>query len=249
MPLDLKIRGLPDLSGMDDNRKVKYQTYDKQILPSVEFHCIASGPTGSGKTSTVIEFLTKPELFGPNFFKRVVVFSPLNISQEGYSAYQHLKAAIAKTPNELVFEEFSKENVANQMLIQQQLKEEYGHKVPCLFIIDDASSCDHFLKTVENVVKRGRHLAISTFILFQSWMATQPTLRLNATAVMLFKPDASERAKAAELLTNTYVNSDRLRLIIDDATKERYSFFFYLKTAKPEYQYRKCLDRYYIVAK
>jgi len=186
----LVIKPLPDLH----EDQTKDYAPNTHILPKPPFRVILSGKTSSGKTHCMLNLVLREDMYG-KYFKHVLVISP-NIYHD--KAYEHLlkksedQQLISNKRRRVHFEFYTGYDPAEMEKHLHHIKsaQEMGMNRPKLLILDDCITDptllnSQFLKTCFTM---GRHYNLSIMICTQSYMSIPRLLRLQASDLILFKP-------------------------------------------------------------
>ena len=211
------------------------------IIPRFPFSMLISGRSGSGKTNTLLNLLTRPEFYG-NYFHYTCVFSPT--AGAGDDMYD-----ILKLPKENIKNEFSEDDL-NQ-LIESRKKmildkgiEWVSKNSRVLIILDDIIANTHFLNSPEALKMFAllRHYLCSVIVLTQSYKKIPRSLRLNVNATIIFPATQSEVEILLDEITPAGLKKRDFERVIADATDEQYSFLYINNHAEPGKRIRKNID-------
>ena len=212
-----------------------------QILPKYPFSMMISGRSGGGKTSLMVNLLTKENMY-KNFFHVILVFSPT--AGEFDDTYKNLKL-----PKENFIADFNGETLNNIIeLRKKQIKNkgiEYVAKNSrMLIILDDVIANRSFLESPEALKMFAllRHYLVSVIVMIQSYTKLPRALRLNCNAVMVFPSLSSETEILKEEIRPPGITKKDFQKVIEYCTKGRYDFLYINNHADPDKRIRKNLD-------
>jgi len=217
------------------------------IIPRHASSVIFNGRSGSGKSNLMINLLTRPEFYGPKkagqkgYFDMIFLFSPT--ANGGDDLVQFLNL-----PDKRIDTSLDTKKLDHIINTQQKLIEKKGiMKSPKILIIfDDCQSDAKFLKTKSfmRCFIQCRHLNISTFLCGQRFNRTPKACRMQANNIFFFPGSDSE----VELMTDEYTPANTskkaFRNLIQEATKEPYSFLHINLRCPVEKRFRQNLDQY-----
>ena len=223
----------------------KNNLYDHHIIPNVIFRALFIGKTMSGKSNLII-FLLNQKKYYKRFFDEIHIFCPTVHDDATYKQYMD------ETKDTVIpHEEIDEETIMQTMEEQKRTIDKMGIRFSknILFIFDDIITDGAFKKKfMKDLFFRGRHYNINIFLSSQSYKEVPRALRLQASNIFVFKPSADEVLRLAEEQTNALCDKKLLSLIIEDATKEKYSFIHINKQTDPENWYRQGLDKVYTLS-
>ena len=104
-----------------------------------------------------------------------------------------------------------------------------------LLVIDDFADNPAFSrqeKLVHECFTRGRHAKISTIVSTQKYKALANIIRVNATALIVFRCRSMAELQAIIEENSAVVSKDELLRLYHEATAEPYSFLYIDGTAK-----------------
>jgi hypothetical protein len=191
-------------------------------LPSPEdnFVLYISAPRRSGKSTLLVNLLTRPEFYR-NKFDKVYIFSQ-TIYLDGTWG-----KVLSLLPKEQIFEEFDPEKI---MQIIDRNRD--GQKI--LIVVDDMIGESGFKKldssdVLTKISTRGRHFGVSLIVSSQAVSAVSSHFRKNTDAIIVF---ATENAKEREIIFSEFLahmNKDEFRQIFNFCTKQKHSFLLFNK--------------------
>lgn len=223
----------------DEPKEVQPEAAQLGIVPELSFRLLLSGPSASGKTNAARWLLDK---YYKNTFDRIVLLSP---TAEIDPVWKDLKGLKKK-------DRIHKLSMApiRKILKQQEKKVKKlgkGKAPKILVIYDDTVGDNKIISSPEFLISfiRGRHFCVSCIVMTQSYMKIPRSVRLQATAVMVFPSFRSEIEKLYEEHGPYQLSRKEWYTMVMDAMKktenEKYPFFM-IDTTKPvENRYRRCL--------
>ena len=148
------------------------------------------GPSASGKTYLLNNLITN---IYKNCFERVYIFSQSIYLDRTYDPITETQKEIKN--EDLYFETFDEaalQNIINNhSRIIAKLKDEKSKEMYNICIVIDDFIDDRRIsnnsKALNSLFIRGRHSFISTICLIQKYISVSPMIRLNVSALMIFK--------------------------------------------------------------
>lgn len=208
-------------------REIKYDKPNIQqpkaaeigVIPTVPFRMYACGASGSGKTNLILNLLTRPEMYGGYFGDNIIVISPTARSLD--PSYQVLEIP------EHNFFPCSEEVLDRVFEVAKEAKKTKKMK-PCLIILDDIISYKKFTnsKALLKLLVMGRHYNLSCMVLSQAYHRIPKSVRLNFSCIMFFKGAMKEVETISEEYCPAGYTKRQFMRLINDITKEKYSFLF-----------------------
>ena len=218
-----------------DKQKIKLRpAMEDGTIPGFPCRLIINGRSNSGKSSVVINMLTKPCMYGKNasgkhFYDEIYMFSPTAGVLDDL-----VKHLLDHTPLEKknVYNEFDQSKLKEIMSVQKELVDEKNaDKAPkVLIILDDIQTDQKFLKskTCKELFLQGRHYNCSTFLCGQSWTQTPRMLRMQASHVFVFPCSDSEHEIIGKEFAPTKNKGGRaiMNEMLDYCLDKQYHFMF-----------------------
>ena len=165
-------------------------------LPKVPLRVVLLSPSGGGKTVLLTNLILNQYR---GCFERIYVFSPssdLDNTWLPVKKYQEDVLKVSQDKNEkCYFDSYDPEDLENiistQNKITKHLKQQ-GRKTifSILIVVDDFADDSRFSrqsKLLHSLFTRGRHDSISTIVSTQKFNALHPIIRVNATALIVYR--------------------------------------------------------------
>lgn len=213
---------------------------ESDIVPRVTSAVLFVGATGSGKSTVLVNMLTRKELLG-KAFDRTFLVSPTAKTDD---VQKHLKV-----PDDDIIDDLTEApDVLSQIMDSQRalIEEKGADKAPLYALIYDDVVGDRDLMKHENFVKTFiacRHYNLTTFLCSQSYTAVPRRVRLQAMNIIYFKGSNSEAELLAEEYAPPGLNKKATLALIDFATDDKYSFLHINKRVPFEERYRRNLNQ------
>ena len=207
------------------------------VVPPTPCRLLITGPSGSGKGILTLDLLTR---IYAGCFQRIIVLSP---SVHLDSAWQPVKDYVHKVmgvPEEeqCFFDTFDEEALSEILETQRKVvefekKEKASSKLYGIcIVVDDMADSPSVMASrgggnaLNQLLVRGRHSMISTFVLSQKLRAMGSLLRVNAQALIVFRlRNKLELDAIIEELSAVY-DKRVLLSMYKLATAEPYSFWY-----------------------
>jgi hypothetical protein len=208
----------------------------KQLDGVLPMRAIVSGPSGSGKGRTMSSMILH-QFRG--CFARCYIISPTAGEPPLDETWQPCLDYIRTfTPEDedISWNTWSEEKLEKVLQAQEErvrsAKAE-GKEIPgILIIIDDYADRADIVKRPDNVVTRlffsGRHIFCSTWLSVQRVRSLSMPIRLNATALLIFKCRNHKEYLIFEEELSALVDKKTFRSLYDAATEEAHSFLLVL---------------------
>ena len=242
--LDLKEDVINDLSIKKYNVKANkiYITplMEKNYIMRHPFRLMISGPSGSGKTLLCVNLLRR---FMKNYFDVLFLFSS---SCNKDNTQELLNIPKQNTQSDLDDEAIP--HLEHILSVQEKEIEKVGidKADKILIIFDDIVASPKFLnsKIYKKILTMGRHYNISSISLIQRYYSIPRVLRLQMSDVCVFVSTCSELDAISEEYCPPGKTPKDMRLLLNEATSEPFSFL-YINVREPvETRFRKNLDTY-----
>ena len=174
-------------------------------VPKVPLRMILLAPSGAGKTVLLSNLILN---IYRDAFERIFVFSPsvdLDSIWKSVKKYQEEKMKAKETEQEkLYYDHYDPEElekaISTQNNVVNHLKASGRNKLfSILIVIDDFADEPSFTrhsKLLHSLFTRGRHNSISTIVSTQKFASIHPTIRVNATALIVYRLRSAKELEA-----------------------------------------------------
>jgi hypothetical protein len=210
-------------------------------LPKVPLRMLVLAPSGSGKTVLISNLILNHYR---NCFERIYVFSPsIDIDDTWVAVKKYQAEKLKATENDsekLYFDTYDPNDLENIIETQNKVTKftkKQGKKklFSILIVIDDHADDPKFArhsKLLHSLFTRGRHNSISTIVSTQKYNAIANIVRVNATALIVYKLRNYRELEAFLEENGALVDKKTLLDIYRQATDEEYSFLYLNLAAK-----------------
>jgi len=219
------------MSDKKNDHIVKYHSKQSKVedVPILPMRSLIIGPSASGKTYLLNNLITN---IYKKCFERVYIFSQSIYLDRTYDPIKETQKEIKN--EDLYFETFDEsalQNIINNhSRIISKLKEEKMSEMYNICIVIDDFIDDRRIsnnsKALNSLFIRGRHSFISTICLIQKYISVSPMIRLNVSAVMIFKLKNMKDLNALLDETSALINKKKLLEIYERAIEEKYNFLY-----------------------
>lgn len=208
------------------------------ILPKIPFGALMVGSTGSGKTVSMINMLTNPNMLKDSF-EFVILFTGTHPDSVMVDNLNLSKENIITN-----FEEEQVKEILDKLEEATKGKKNFGKLPRTLFIFDDILNKTKFLKsdTMSRIATAHRHYNLSYMMLSQYYKKVPPVVRTNCHYIMMFPANLNELDKLAEEQSPPSMSKKKFISLAQYATNEQYNFLAINRTAKPNQRLRKNFD-------
>jgi hypothetical protein len=248
---DLSIQ--PIETSKDKIEQPELAKHENMYIPPLGSSVIMSGKSGCGKSTLLANLLLDGRFYGPSdakpkgWFDKVFLFSP---TANGDDVQKSLGV-----DKKYVFTDLSEAAELLDVILdtqQQKLdKAEGAHTVPQYAIIfDDIIGDTKFMneKAFTRCFYQVRHVNCTTFICTQHFRKVPKVCRLQANFVFFFQGSAAE----VEIITEEYAppmyTKKEFIQLVNDATKERYTFLTINNKLGWDKRFRRNLDEFIILS-
>ena len=216
-------------------------------LPKVPLRAVVAGPSGCGKTLLIVTMIT--DLYrknnGKSVFERIYVFSPSVHADPAWLPVKKFVEDHLRVPKEEQWAWDHYDPVALEGLIstqravtaaakQKKLKSLFN----ILIVVDDFADNPAFSRRdalLHSLFTRGRHAFISTICATQKFRALSNIIRVNATALIIFRLRSEQEMLAIVEEISAVYPKDVIISLIRHAAAEPYSFLYVdLAASRPE---------------
>jgi hypothetical protein len=219
--------------------KVKRKNVKKHnnfsLIPSHPYRSIFTGATGSGKTTMMVNLLTRRR-FLKDYFDEMYLFSP-NVEVE-----EEFKNIGKKNKHTKIFykEHFHLGDVTSIFEEIKNRAKEYGDvdrdKLPrVLLFIDDFASDRKVMgsKILKTIFFMSRKYSVSTWISTQYYRRVPPEIRTNAEYHVVFVQPNTESEKIADEMSVGKFTKKKMLELMNRVADTPYSFLFINRKKTP----------------
>jgi hypothetical protein len=210
-------------------------------VPKVPFRTILLAPSQSGKTVLISNMILN---LYRDVFERIYIFSPsidVDSTWDPVKKYQsdNMKV-IEKEKEKLYFSHYNPDDLENiistQHRVTKLLKKQGRKKLfSILIVVDDHADDPSFTrqsKLLHALFCRGRHNSISTIVSTQKFAAIHPIIRVNASALIVYRLRNAKELQAFIEEVSGVITKKELYEIYKMATDEEYGFLYINLVAK-----------------
>ena len=224
-----------------DIPEYKYKNSKYDMMPSLPFRGILVASSTGGKTVLIQNLILN---IYKGSFERIFIFSPsVHVDDTWNSVKKHISENmnVDTEKEKTYFEEYNPEAL-NQIIktqhkvidFQKKNKQKDLHSI--LIVIDDFADDPKFVRysnILHSLFTRGRHNAISVLLSTQKYNVLAPIVRLNTSALFIFRLKNMNEVNSFLEENSALVNKEELyemyRIAINDAP---YSFLYINTNAK-----------------
>lgn len=246
-PKDLSIEPVP--TSKDKIEQPELAEHEDMFIPPRGSSVIISGKSGSGKSTLLARFITDERFYGksaarPNgWFDKIFLFSPTANGDDVQKALGVDKKFVYTDLEEAP-------ELLEVILDSQQTKldgADGADKVEQYAIIfDDVIGDTSFMneKAFTRCFYQVRHVNCTTFICTQHFKRVPKVCRLQANFVFFFQGSASEVEMVTEEFAPPEYTKKEFCSLVNDATKEPYSFLTINMKVGWDKRFRRRLDEF-----
>ena len=210
-------------------------------VPKVPIRMILLAPSGSGKTVLLSNLILN---IYRGCFERIYIFSPavdLDHTWKPVKKYQQDEMKVVESDKEkLYFDSYHPEDLEKVISTQSKvikLVKAAGKKklFSILIVIDDFADDPTFTrqsKLLHSLFTRGRHNSISTIVSTQKFASIHPIIRVNATALIVYRLRNTKEVEAFLEEVSGLITKKELYEVYKYATEEEYCFLYINLVAK-----------------
>lgn len=256
-----KLRLAPQVKGLqisqietskDKIDQPKFAQGETMFIPPLGSSVIICGKSGCGKSTLLTNLVTDGRFYGPSpekpkgWFDKKFIFSP---TAGGDDVQKALGIEKKYTFTEL--EEAPE--LLSVVLDTQQTKIDSAtgaHKVQqVLLVFDDVIGNTKFMNTAAftRCFYQVRHVNGTTFICSQHFKRVPRICRLQANFIFFFQGMQTEVDTIVEEFAPPMYTKKEFRAIVDEATRDKYSFLTINMKVPWKYRFRKNLDQFIIL--
>ena len=208
------------------------------ILPKLPARVIVASPSGGGKTVLITQLLLDPNFYRGKFEKIYYFSASATVDSNllPLKAYceEHLEQG---EDDPCLYDSWDQDVLTGIMDKQKSVTEFLKHKKRTMMSI--AIICDDFADNPKVVRKgildtlfvRGRHFNITTIVASQKYRLLSPVIRVNATALFVFKLRNRSDLQAVIEENSALLDTKTLMRMYQAATTEPFSFLYIDLTA------------------
>ena len=249
-PKDLSIEPVP--TSKDKIEQPELAEHEDMFIPPRGSSVIISGKSGSGKSTLLARFITDERFYGKSaerpdgWFDKIFLFSPTANGDDVQKAL-----GIDK---KFVFTDLEEAPELLEVILDSQQTKIDGadgaDKVEQYAIIfDDVIGDTSFMneKAFTRCFYQVRHVNCTTFICTQHFKRVPKVCRLQANFVFFFQGSASEVEMVTEEFAPPEYSKKEFSSLVNDATKEPYSFLTINMKLGWDKRFRRRLDEFIIL--
>ena len=224
-----------------DIPKYQFKNSKYEMMPSLPARMLAVASSTGGKTVLIQNLILK---IYRNSFERIYIFSPSVDVDDTWNAVKKYIKDVMKVDSEkeqIYFNHYDATALqkiidTQHKVIEFQKKNKDKDLFSILIVIDDFADDPKFVRyssILHGLFTRGRHNAISVILSTQKYNVLAPIIRLNASALFVFRLKNMNEVNAFLEENSALVNKQQLyemyQLAINDAP---YSFLYINTNAK-----------------
>jgi hypothetical protein len=233
---DLKVQPLPTRKD-----KIKQPPLaEANVIPRILSSSLFIGASGSGKTTVLVNLLTRRE-FLAKAFDRIVLVSPTAKTDDVQKQL--------KLEDEDIIDNMQEAPALLMELMEEQkseIEENGADKAPLICVIFDDAVADKELMSTPVFVKcfiACRHYNFTTMLCSQSYNAVPRKCRLQAKNIIYFAGSQSENEVIMEDRCPPFLNKKQGLALLEFATGEKYNFLHIVMEEHFKTRYRKNFDQ------
>ena len=221
-----------------DIPEYKYKNSKYEMMPSLPARMLAVASSTGGKTVLIQNLILK---IYRGSFERIYIFSPSVHVDDTWKAVKKYIKETMKVDDEkekIYFEEYDpialKKIIETQhKVIEYQKKNKDKNLFSILIIIDDFADDPKFVRysnLLHGLFTRGRHNAMSVILSTQKYNVLAPIIRLNASALFVFRLKNMNEVNAFLEENSALVDKKTLYEMYQQAVNYKPYSFFYINT-------------------
>jgi hypothetical protein len=246
-PKDLSIEPVP--TSKDKIEQPELAKHEDMFIPPRGSSVVISGKSGSGKSTLLARLITDGRFYGkspekPNgWFDKIFLFSPTANGDD-------VQRSLGIDPKYVFTDLEEAPEMLEVILDTQQTKLDEGDgadKVEQYAIIfDDVIGDTVFMneKAFTRCFYQVRHVNCTTFICTQHFKRVPKVCRLQANFVFFFQGSANEVEMVAEEFAPPEYSKKEFMIMVNECTKENYSFLTINMKVGWDKRFRKRLDEF-----
>ena len=206
-------------------------------VPELPVRAICVAPSEGGKTTLMVSLIL--DIYR-GCWMRFHVYSPTALLDDSWKAVDKYAKEVLKQDEPCLHDEFDdaaihafirRQHRITQMCKEQERKKLFGS----LIIVDDFADNAKVMRSSTSLAElfvRGRHAGVSTIVSIQKLRVVQPVVRVNCTAMFVFRLRSKAELDAIVEENSALYGPKITEQIILRATSEPYSFLWLNLTAK-----------------
>ena len=221
-----------------DIPEYKYKNSKYEMMPSLPARMLAVASSTGGETVLIQNLILK---IYRRSFERIYIFSPSVHVDDTWKAVKKYIKETMKVDDEkekIYFEEYDpialKKIIETQhKVIEYQKKNKDKNLFSILIIIDDFADDPKFVRysnLLHGLFTRGRHNAMSVILSTQKYNVLAPIIRLNASALFVFRLKNMNEVNAFLEENSALVDKKALYEMYQQAVNYKPYSFFYINT-------------------
>ena len=221
-----------------DIPEYKYKNSKYEMMPSLPARMLAVASSTGGKTVLIQNLILN---IYRGSFERIYIFSPSVHVDDTWKAVKKYIKETMKVDDEkekIYFEEYDpialKKIIETQhKVIEYQKKNKDKNLFSILIIIDDFADDPKFVRysnLLHGLFTRGRHNAMSVILSTQKYNVLAPIIRLNASALFVFRLKNMNEVNAFLEENSALVDKKTLYEMYQQAVNYKPYSFFYINT-------------------
>jgi hypothetical protein len=229
-------------------------------FPRVPGSGLALGPTGSGKSSTIISMLLGPYRYP--VFQRVYVFSPsvdIDSLWDEWKSYNRKVLGVDEEKEQTMWNHWDES--ALEMIMKRQAKitkhmkdhraEFKGKLYGCCICVDDLADNPALHKAhgvLASIFTRGRHQGVSCWILSQKLTAVSLVARVNFRFILCWRLRNMKELLDGILHELSAIQpASVLRAMYDQCVSEPYGFWYINLMKQPDEMFYQGFDEMFVL--
>ena len=221
-----------------DIPEYEYKNSKYEMMPSLPARMLAVASSTGGKTVLIQNLILK---IYRGSFERIYIFSPsVNVDDTWKAVKKYIKETmkVDDDKEKIYYEEYDpvalKQIIETQhKVIEYQKKNKDKHLFSILIIIDDFADDPKFVRysnLLHGLFTRGRHNAMSVILSTQKYNVLAPIIRLNASALFVFRLKNMNEVNAFLEENSALVDKKTLYEMYQQAVNYKPYSFFYINT-------------------
>ena len=224
-----------------DIPEYKYENSKFDMMPKLPARMLCVASSTGGKSVLIANLILK---IYRGSFERIYIFSPSIHVDDTWNAVKKHQKEVMKVDTEkeqVYFEEYDpialKKIIETQhKVIDFQKKNKQKELFSILIVVDDMADDPRFVRystLLHGLFTRGRHNAISCILSTQKYNVLAPIIRLNSSALFIFRLKNMNEVNAFLEENSALVDKKSLYEMYQQAVNDApYSFFFINTNAK-----------------